>query len=196
MRPLAYTFPYVVVFLAVFFWSFVREARIVRRAGQAARSGNAPRDRGSLYVVMWTQGLGFGLGFFLAWKPFGRFTHQHVAFWAGIALMLAGTTLRRLSFRALGEFFTGEVRVREDQRVVTTGPYAVVRHPGYLAGIMMVVGVAIALGTWFGALVGLALTALGYAYRVSVEERALVETLGEPYRSYMARTKRFIPHIY
>jgi len=57
----------------------------------------------------------------------------------------------------------------------------------------MIVGVAIALGSWIGALIALVLAVVGYAYRVQVEERALTATLGEPYREYAARTKRFFP---
>jgi len=44
-------------------------------------------------------------------------------------------------------------------------------------------------------LIALVLAVVGYAYRVQVEERALTATLGEPYREYAARTKRFLPFI-
>jgi len=197
MRPLAFTLPYVVVFIAVFLWSFVLEERIVLRAAKATASGNAPADRGSLYVVMVTQGLGFMAAFILAWiaPVWARFPNERFAFWSGLALMIAGATLRRMCFHALGESFTGEVRVRADQRVVTTGPYRWIRHPGYSAGILMSIGVAVTLGTWLGAVVGAACTVLGYAYRVSVEERALVATLGDSYRDYARKTKRFIPFV-
>jgi protein-S-isoprenylcysteine O-methyltransferase Ste14 len=118
-----------------------------------------------------------------------------VAFWIGMLAVLAGTVLRRLCFRALGASFTGEVRVRPEQQVVSDGPYRWVRHPSYTAGVLMIVGVAIALGSWIGALIALLCTIAGYAYRVDVEERALLATLGEPYRAYRARTKRFIPFV-
>src|SRR5437867_8175166 len=59
MRPLAFTFPYFIVFAGVFFWAFVREAGIVIRASKAAARGGAPADRGPLRVVMLTQALGF-----------------------------------------------------------------------------------------------------------------------------------------
>jgi protein-S-isoprenylcysteine O-methyltransferase Ste14 len=197
MRPLALRFPYVIVFIAVVLWSFVREEQLVRRAAQASVSGDAPADRGSLYVVIVLQGLGFLAAVTLPWIParWMHFPNERVAFWCGIALMIAGAALRRMCFRALGESFTGEVRVRADQRVVTTGPYRWVRHPGYSAGILMAIGVGIALGTWLGALISAVLTVIGYAYRISVEERALVNGLGDSYRDYMKRTKRFIPFV-
>src|SRR5438093_10152806 len=106
MRPLAFTFPYFVVFAGVFFWAFVREAGIVNRAAKAAAKGGAPADRGSLRVVMLAQAIGFGTLFVLAWAPFGLFANRLLAFWIGIALMLGGAGLRRLCFRALGAAFT------------------------------------------------------------------------------------------
>jgi protein-S-isoprenylcysteine O-methyltransferase Ste14 len=197
VRPLAFTFPYVVVFLAVVAWSFGRENRLVTRAVRASTSGDAPADRGSIYAVIVLQGLGFLVAFLAAWiaPPWARFPNQHAAFWIGMALVIAGATLRRMCFRALGESFTGEVRVRPDQHVVTDGPYRWVRHPSYSAGTLLAVGMGITLGTWLGALVAGALTLISYAYRVSVEERALLDGLGDSYRDYMTRTKRFIPFV-
>jgi protein-S-isoprenylcysteine O-methyltransferase Ste14 len=59
----------------------------------------------------------------------------------------------------------------------------------------MFVGIGLALGNW-GSVAVLILAAVGvYWYRVGVEERALVETIGEPYLAYMRRTKRFIPFM-
>jgi len=194
MRPLPFSFPFAIVFWTVFIWAFVREARIVRRAEKGLATG-APDDKGSLRIVMLTQSLGFAAAFSLAWMPSGRFANPRLAFWTGILLLVAGAVLRRTCFRALGASFTGEVRVRPDQQVVSVGPYRWVRHPAYTAGFLMIVGTALALGSWVGALLALLLVAVGYAYRVRVEERALTTMLGPAYRDYARRTKRFIPFV-
>jgi protein-S-isoprenylcysteine O-methyltransferase Ste14 len=197
VRPLAFTFPYVVVLLGVFVWTFVREDRLVRRAVKASTSGDAPADRGSIYAVIVLQGLGFFAAFLAGWiaPPWARFANQREAFWIGLAILIAGAVLRRICFRALGESFTGEVRVRPGQHVVTNGPYRWVRHPSYSAGILLAIGIGVTLGTWLGAVAAGALTLIGYAYRVSVEERALLHGLGDSYRDYMMHTKRFIPFV-
>lgn len=195
MRPLAYVFPYALIFWVVFLWAFVREAAVIGRAQKAASSGGAPDDKGSLRLVMVTQALGFVAAFWLAWFARGRYANPYVAFWVGIVLLVAGAVLRRLCFRALGASFTGEVRVRPEQRVIVAGPYHWVRHPSYTAGILMITGVATALGSWLGTLIAFLLAVAGYAYRVRVEERALAATLGDAYRSYAATTKRFIPFL-
>jgi protein-S-isoprenylcysteine O-methyltransferase Ste14 len=195
MRPLAYVFPYAIAFWVVFFWAFGREATVIGRAQKASASGGAPDDKGSLRVVMLTQALGFAAAFFLASMPWGRYANPRAAFWIGLVMVIAGAVLRRLCFRALGASFTGEVRVRSDQRVVVAGPYRWARHPSYTAGILMITGVATALGSWVGTAVGFALAVIGYVYRVRVEERALTATLGGAYRDYAAGTKRFIPFV-
>jgi protein-S-isoprenylcysteine O-methyltransferase Ste14 len=60
---------------------------------------------------------------------------------------------------------------------------------------MMIAGLGLALGSWMSAaLVTVAAMAL-YGYRVKVEEKALLATIGEPYRTYMKDRKRFIPYI-
>ena len=194
MRPLPYVFPYAVLFWIVFLWAYIREAGVINRATKAAKAG-APDDKGSLRVVMLTQGLAFPIAFYLPWVQWTRFPDPRVAFWIGMLLMVAGAVLRRICFRALGTSFTGEVRVRPDQQVVSSGPYRFVRHPSYTAGILMAAGTAIALGSWVGTIITLALVIGGYAYRVHVEERALTTALGDNYRQYALRTKRFIPFI-
>ena len=195
MRPLAYVYPFAIIFWIAFLWAFGREAMIIRRATSATASGGAPDDAGSLRVVSLTQAVGFASAFILAWAPWGRYPNPAAAFWVGMAMFIAGAVLRRLCFRALGASFTGEVRVRPDQRVVAVGPYRWARHPSYTAGMLMITGVATALGSWVGSVIGLTLAVVGYVYRVRVEERAMTATLGDAYREYAAGTKRFIPFL-
>jgi protein-S-isoprenylcysteine O-methyltransferase Ste14 len=70
-----------------------------------------------------------------------------------------------------------------------------VRHPAYTAGLVIFLGIGIALASWVSVAVLLLVPVLIYLRRVRVEERALLETIGEPYRAYMARTARFIPFV-
>jgi len=78
---------------------------------------------------------------------------------------------------------------------VNRGAYRYVRHPSYTAGIMMFLGIGIALESWLSALITFVSAAGVYVYRVSVEERALAESLGQPYVDYMKSRRRFIPFI-
>lgn len=96
----------------------------------------------------------------------------------------------------LGQSFTGAVIVKPDQAVIEQGAYRYVRHPSYTAGALLFAGIGMALANWLSLAVLFLSTVLVYAYRVRVEESALVAVIGEPYRIYMRRTKRFIPFLF
>ena len=95
-----------------------------------------------------------------------------------------------------GESFTGDVRASSDQQVVTRGAYSILRHPSYTGGILMNAGVGIALGSWASAMLMTAGSVAVYAYRIAVEERALLATIGAPYQEFMSTRKRLIPFVY
>jgi protein-S-isoprenylcysteine O-methyltransferase Ste14 len=136
-------------------------------------------------------------GFVIAFTGrFGMLAHQRLWFSIGIGVLIAGRWLRRHCFRMLGESFTAIVVVKPRQPVVERGAYRWVRHPSYTAGMLMLAGSMLALANWMSVAVVLAGAILAYSYRVHVEERALLQTLGEPYRAYMQRTKRFIPKLF
>ena len=116
-------------------------------------------------------------------------------FVVGVLLMILGSLLRRYCWRALGESFTGDVSVRPDQPIISSGPYRLVRHPSYTAGMVMYIGIGLALGSWFSLALLTIATYATYSYRVIVEERVLLDALGEPYAAYMKERKRFIPYV-
>jgi protein-S-isoprenylcysteine O-methyltransferase Ste14 len=122
-------------------------------------------------------------------------TTATMTLWVGTVLLIAGSVLRRMCWRTLGRYFTGDVQVRPDQPVIDHGPYRRVRHPSYTGGMIMFAGVGVALSNWLSLFV-LVITSVGvYSYRVAVEERVLLETIGPAYLDYMKRTTRFIPYI-
>ena len=194
MRPLLFVWPWALLFWTAFAWAFFPEIRIVRRA----RRAQASTDSKSLQVIMRGQGLAFLLAFVLAPRPALRFapSHERAVFLSGVAVMIAGSLLRRHCWRMLGDSFTGDVRARADQEVVTRGAYRFLRHPSYTAGILMNTGIGLALGSWASALILAIASFLVYIYRIRVEERTLATTIGEPYRRFMAGRKRLIPFVY
>ena len=193
MTPLPFVWPYALLFWAVDAWAFWPEFEIVRRA---RRSGNA-KDAKSVQVILLGSSIAFVGAFPLAWVPALQFTgHRVGVFLVGVTLLVSGSFLRRHCWRMLGPSFTGDVRARADQEVVTRGAYAFLRHPSYTAAIMLNTGVGIALGSWASAVI-LAVASLAvYTYRIAVEERALLAAIGEPYERFMRTRKRLIPFVY
>ena len=94
-------------------------------------------------------------------------------------------------------FLSPLVRVQAERRqtVVTQGVYRIVRHPMYLGGVLMFLGTPLLLGSVFGILIGLALTALLMARAVS-EERLLIREL-EGYAEFVEKVRyRLIPFVW
>lgn len=114
----------------------------------------------------------------------------------GVMLMLLGTGLRQWAIHTLGRFFTLEVRAAVNQRVVDVGPYRLVRHPSYTGALLAFAGIGLALGNWLSLVVSVFVPLLGFLRRIAVEERVLVEQLGEPYRRYAATRRRLVPGLW
>jgi len=169
------------------------------------RPGSRGADRGSYAAVMLLMTAGYWSAFYFAGRsaadPAFRATHPGVYFgpwsaWAGSFLVVGGTLFRQWAIRTLGQYFTRSVRVSSDQPVVQDGPYRWVRHPSYTGGMLAAAGVGLALGNAVSLSCLLVASLAGFGYRIHVEEKALVEALGEPYRAYRARTKRLIPFVW
>jgi protein-S-isoprenylcysteine O-methyltransferase Ste14 len=109
--------------------------------------------------------------------------------------MWVGIGFRYYAMRVLGRYFTFQVDVHTGQTVIETGPYRYIRHPSYTGALITVFGLGLVLGNWASILAILVCTSAGYAYRIHVEEAALVAALGQPYRDYMCRTARLVPFI-
>jgi len=197
VRPIPFVWPFWPVFWAVCLWAFVPEFRIVRKAQKSAASADS-RDAGSVRVIVLGMWIATLTAFPVAWMPALQMPEggRLIAFFLGVAILAAGSLLRRHCWRLLGASFTGDVRAHSDQTIVRTGAYAVVRHPSYTAGILMNLGIGLALGSWASVVVLTLASIAVYSYRIAVEERALLAVVGEPYREYMRDRRRLIPFVY
>jgi len=111
----------------------------------------------------------------------------------GLVLIPAGIGLRGWAIIKLGRFFSRTVRVERGHKIVTDGPYRWIRHPSYTGMILIYLGIALAIGTWLGVFVTVGLMLGATMYRISVEEKVLIEALGTAYTDYMNRTWRLFP---
>ena len=117
-------------------------------------------------------------------------------FVAGLLLMGAGIVVRQWSVALLGRYFTTDVRVHSGQTVVERGPYRWVRHPSYAGLILVLVGFGLALGNWASLAVVAIVPTAGIVVRIGVEERALLDGLGEQYRRFAAGRPRLFPGVW
>jgi protein-S-isoprenylcysteine O-methyltransferase Ste14 len=117
--------------------------------------------------------------------------------WLGLAAMAAGYALCFWAMRE-NRFFSSVIRIQTDrgQHVVTSGPYAVIRHPGYTAGLLIIVASGIALGSWLAAAF-LVFTSLPFLLRRAIMEDRILQVGLQGYPDYAARVRwRLIPGIW
>jgi protein-S-isoprenylcysteine O-methyltransferase Ste14 len=113
----------------------------------------------------------------------------------GLALQASGLVLRVWSMRTLGSFYSRTLRTQDEQLVVDSGPYRLIRHPGYLGSLLIWIGFAFTsrsaiVVTGVAGFVGSA-----YARRISAEEQLLTRDL-PGYGEYRGRTWKLVPYLW
>jgi protein-S-isoprenylcysteine O-methyltransferase Ste14 len=137
-------------------------------------------------------------------------------FVTGALLVISGGAIRLLCFRTLGPFFTVQQVLRKDHRLITSGPYAVVRHPGYISLMMCIGGSCLMYATpgswltasrvwnmmWVKAAVGgwcffMAASLVTLFRRVTEEDRFLAERFGREWEVWAGQVKyKLVPFVY
>lgn len=112
---------------------------------------------------------------------------------AGLAIALAGALFAAWSMWRLGRSYAVRMDVFAEHRLVTDGPFALVRHPLYLGALVYHVGAVLALGDLLLAILTLVVVLPLLAYRATYEERALVAAFGDEYERYRARVPSLLP---
>jgi protein-S-isoprenylcysteine O-methyltransferase Ste14 len=114
--------------------------------------------------------------------------------WSGAALVAAGLAFTVWARVHLGANWSGIVTVKRDHELVTSGPYAIVRHPIYTGLVLAFVGSAIALGELRGALAVVVVVASLWR-KLRLEERWMAEQFGSEYVRYRGRVRALVPFV-
>ena len=178
-------------------WYLIRY-RYARRSRRETvlRSDRGPRETALLLVSL--TGLGLVPLFYVATAAprFAAYAFHPAQAWLGVLLAAASLLMFQLTHRALGRNWSVSLDVREGHRLITDGIYRKVRHPMYTAFWLWAVAQALLLPNWVAGFSGIAGFGILFFGRVAREERMMLETFGERYRDYMARTYRVVPLIF
>lgn len=184
------------ILIALFFGVVDRRMR----TGQEARSlDQTLSDAGTANLVgfaFFLTGLGLLAAPILNYLRIGALPLSSLFGWIGIAIALLGIALRWWAFKTLGEFYTRTLRVSTEQRIVRQGPYKLIRHPGYLASILIWLGAALATTNWIAVVIAAVVLSFAYHSRIQAEESMLLSLRNQEYGEYRAHTWKLIPFIY
>jgi len=165
-----------------------------RRKGAAT-----PHDRPQKWLVILSGSISVP---FLIVVPPWEFAHfsgpiprAGVTAWIGIVLFAIGIILQSIAMWQLRSYYTVRLGVRTGQKLVTTGLYRRIRHPGYLSYLISLLGISLAMSS-LGMLMFNILIFLFIRTRIRGEEKMLLEEFGGQYADYMRRTRKLIPFLY
>lgn len=115
---------------------------------------------------------------------------------AGVACLVVGLWFFHRSHVDLGTNWSVTLEVRENHRLVTHGIYRFIRHPMYGALFLYAIGQALVVPNWLAGPSYLVAMGILFAFRIDTEEQMMLETFGDEYAAYMAKTKRLVPGLW
>jgi protein-S-isoprenylcysteine O-methyltransferase Ste14 len=141
------------------------------------------------FALLFTDGLRVGP---LAWRVVPAAPAVELA---GAVLAALGIALAIWARLFLGQNWSAAVTIKEEHRLVRSGPYALVRHPIYAGILVAMLGTALAVGEVRG-LVAVVLALIAWVRKSRIEEEWLLRHFGEEYARYRHQVKALIPLVY
>jgi protein-S-isoprenylcysteine O-methyltransferase len=156
-----------------------------------------PEDRGTAKQLVWTVYLTllFGVVECLLLRYPGSMDWETLDI-AAYLVAIAGALLRAWAVAALGRFFTWHVRVQSGQRVVSSGPYRMLRHPSYTGAWLLYTGILVAMHAPIAAVLAGVLLLAAFVRRIRYEEGLMLQSFGAEYVTYSQRVKRLVPLVW
>jgi protein-S-isoprenylcysteine O-methyltransferase Ste14 len=115
-------------------------------------------------------------------------------FWLGAAVTIAGLLFAVWAREHLGRNWSHSVTIKQGHELITTGPYAVVRHPIYTGILTGFLGMAIAISEVRG-FIAFVLVFLALWIKLRMEEQWMRSRFGETYATYAHQTAALVPYL-
>jgi isoprenylcysteine carboxyl methyltransferase (ICMT) family protein YpbQ len=169
--------------------------------GRQPAAGASDRKRDSLSIVgIVLQGVSYGIVWGVRRSMFTSIVSVGNAAKIGlsilaIALAAASVWFSGAAFRTLGKQWSLAARVLEGHKLVTQGPYNVVRNPIYTGMFGMLLATGLAVSHWIGLVIAIIVFAIGTVIRVRSEEKLLRETFGAEFDDYARRVPAVVPFL-
>lgn len=184
----------IVIIIVSLFW-IISEIALARL--KHSDTAGTKQDKSSLRILWSTIILAITSGYLLALFRVGTIpAGSYYAAISGLVLIVVGLVIRWIAILTLWKYFTVDVSIVNEHKLVNTGLYKLVRHPAYTGSLLSFLGLGLVFSNWLALLVIFVPITVAFVYRIKVEERALVAFFGDQYMRYCAMTKRLIPGIY
>jgi len=115
-------------------------------------------------------------------------------FWIGAAITVGGLLFAIWARVHIGQNWSSAVTIKQNHELITTGPYALVRHPIYTGLLLAFLGTAIAL-TQYRGLLAFVLVFLSFWYKLRLEEKWMRTQFGATYTAYARHTAALVPYL-
>lgn len=180
--------------IVMILWGFSEIFLLLRmRSGSSDSKGKDKKSLSRLWLVI---GFGIFFGIFVAKATRFPFYSSSTVQILGVIIFFLSVVFRLIVVYHLGKYFTVDVTIRKDHQLKTDGFYKYVRHPSYSFSLLTFVGLAIILNNYVSVVILLIPVFSMFFYRISIEEKVLIEQFGIEYTNYIKKTKKLIPFIY
>jgi protein-S-isoprenylcysteine O-methyltransferase Ste14 len=125
----------------------------------------------------------------------GLLVENQLTRWIGVALFGLGIGLVYWSGLALGRYYSADVTLQEDHRLITDGPFRYIRHPRYAGAILIAFGLSFIFRSWIGLTIS-GISIVVFLLRIRDEEALMAEAFREEWEDYCRRTRRLVPLLY
>lgn len=158
--------------------------------------GTSELDKNSLKIIWITIIISIFMGVLLKNITLLPISGYQYISYIGILLIVCGIFIRVIAIRTLGRYFTVDLSIQNDQKIVKKGLYKYIRHPSYTGSLFSFIGLGVSFNNWLSLIVIVIPIFISFLYRINIEEKVLLKQFGSEYIEYQQSTKRLIPLIY
>jgi len=180
--------------------TLIAEILIVLLVPNVGKDGGAGREtvRRQRIVIVLLQIFPLLLVFLSPWadrRGFAVIGNAELFRYIGLILFVIGIAGMHWAEAVLGAQFSVHVAIQKNHRLITHGPYKILRHPRYLGILLFTSGIALIFRSWIGLLCVSAILAV-LVWRIYDEESLMHQEFGVKWDAYVQKTWRLIPFVY
>ena len=180
----------------IIIWSIWFISELLLNIFSRSDNNKDDQDKGSMRIIWITIAIAIDLGIIVS--IFFKFLISKLIIiqYIGLFLIIAGMIFRFIAVWSLGKFFTVNLTVKENHKIIKNGIYKIIRHPSYLGSLVSFIGFGISLNNWVSFTIIILPITIAFIHRIEIEEKLLLKQFEIDYSEYIKKTYRLIPKIY